>query len=161
MSGQRWGWPEVILGSVMSALITALACAHVPVDEPSSGIVGQLVDEAGDPLAQVEVQVQQPDTEGRQLLTTDAEGRFELTFLIDARGQRQPLARGLHLRFSAWRPGLVSRELDLTYPGGRVILQPLTLEAEHLEIQGGGARSLTGAPIPIEPVGPGRSGRGE
>lgn len=141
-------------------LVLGGACAHLPSRELASSISGQVLDSEGAPLVGIEVQVQDPQGESRQLLTTDAEGRFVLTQRVDANRAPHPLRSGERLRISAWRPGFEPLEIAVRYPGGRLTLEPMVLLPEQQEI-------MTGLDEEAAPTAPpdipraGRTGRGE
>lgn len=97
-------------------------------------VQGQVVDPAGLGLAGLEVQVEAPRLGLKHVVSTDPNGRFELTYLLDAQQQRQPLTPRLSLRLSAWKSGFEPRELVVSYPGGQLVLEPIRLEPEAEEL---------------------------
>lgn len=146
----------------LTLVLLTTSCVHLTGSSPEGALAGQLVDGTGTPLTGIEVHIRELEQQDRQVLRTDEAGRFELQYLLNGVGERVPLRRGQRLRLSAWRPGLVPRQIELSFPGGRTVLAPLIVEVERLELrpaplQGFGGEELE-APIP---AGANRSGRGE
>lgn len=136
------------------------SCRLLTPPAESRVIQGQVVDKLGQGLAGLEVQVEVTRQALKHVVVTNPQGHFELSYLLDGQQQRQPLPPRATLRISAWKLGFEPRELEVIYPGGRLILEPLRLEPELEELFTQPELNSEAAPV-AEPLPTGRTGRGE
>lgn len=136
------------------------SCRLLTSPAESRVLQGQVVDHAGQGLPGLEVQVEATRHALKHVVVTNPQGHFELSYLLDSQQQRQPLPPRATLRISAWKLGFEPRELEVNYPGGRLILEPIRLEPELEELFTQPEPDSGAAPL-AEPLPTGRTGRGE
>lgn len=144
------------------ALLLALLVSCAPWTRSTVGtsVSGQIMNPSGIPLVGLEVVVVEARNNLKQVLTTDAQGRFTLTYLLDDQQHQRTLEHGQKLKLSVWTPGYEAREVELRFPGGRLRMEPLILQKE-LEDTLTGSDEDVAPPAVSEPPQPGRTGRGD
>jgi len=152
MNVLRLLWPLLLSG--------LLACAPWTRKTDDSSISGQVLNPQGIPLVGLEVVVVDGRNSLKQVLTTDAQGRFVLTYLLDEQQHQRPLEHSQKLKLSVWTPGYEAREVELRFPGGRLRMEPLILQKE-LDDTLTGNDDEAAQPAAPEPPQPGRTGRGD
>ena len=94
-------------------------------------ISGQVIDRNGEPMDRVVVSLQPGNVE----LVTDSEGRFTIDYLRDDEGERTKLDKRQDYAIELFRPGYHISESSVYYKKGELILDPLTLTEDTIEIR--------------------------
>jgi hypothetical protein len=97
----------------------------------SRHISGQVIDRNGEPMDRVVVSLSPGNVE----LVTDSEGRFTIDYLRDESGERKKLDKRTDYAIELFRPGYHISESSLYYKKGELILDPLTLTEDTIEIR--------------------------
>ena len=107
-----------------------LLLAPVTACAGSRAISGQVIDRNGQPVPQAIVSLEPGNVE----VVTDAEGRFDIGYLRDDRGDRKALAARTAYRVEAFKVGFHVADRAVDYRSGQLALPPLTLTPETIEV---------------------------
>lgn len=94
-------------------------------------ITGQVIDRNGEPMDRVVVSLAPGNVE----LVTDSAGRFTIDYLRDETGERTKLDKRQDYAIELFRPGYHISESRLYYKKGELLLEPLTLTEDTIEIR--------------------------
>jgi hypothetical protein len=115
------------------SLVAGLA-ASTPALAAKHYFEGKVVDRNGKPLDRAMVSVKPGDVQ----LVTDREGRFLIDYLRDDSGDRVKLKKKTTYTVEVFKPGFHMKSVSLEYKRGAVILEPLTLVEETIEVRDDG-----------------------
>ncbi len=94
-------------------------------------ITGQVIDRNGEPVDRVIVSLSPGNVE----LVTDSEGRFTIDYLRDESGERTRLEHRQDYEMEVFRPGYHVNGSSFYYKRGELLLAPITMVEDTIEIQ--------------------------
>ena len=94
-------------------------------------ITGQVIDRNGEPIDRVVVSLSPGNVE----LVTDSEGNFLVDYLRDESGERIKLDKRQEYTIELFRPGYHISESMVSYKKGALILEPMTLTEDTIELR--------------------------
>ncbi len=112
-------------------LAVAALSAASPAFAARNRLSGQVLDRNGEAIERAVVTLDP----GNVQLVTDGDGRFTIDYLRDDGGERSRLLKKTKYTFDVYKPGFHTFTLSIYYKKGEVMLEPVTLAEDTVDIQ--------------------------